>query len=273
MDKKVFKIIVITFLIIAGVAISIIVYARYIGTKNIKVNEIKLVENVPDSFKGFKIVHISDIQYGKTTFSNDLDELKEKINLTKPDIVVLTGDLINKEAKLTDDDKKILIDFLSGINAKINKYVVTGDNDILFDDFNVITKNGGFINLDNSYDKIYNGNLNYIMIYGMGNDSNVNLSVNDENIYKILITHKPDMIDEIVDNFNLILAGHSLNGLVNLPLIGPIFLEDGAKKYNRSSYLINNTKLYISNGIGTNNYSYRLFNKPSFNFYRITNKQ
>ena len=272
MDKKIIKIIVITFLIITIIAISIIIYARYIGTKNIKVNEIKLVENVSDDFKGFKIVHISDIQYGKTTHENELNELKDKINLTKPDIVVLTGDLVNKETNLTEDDKKILINFLSEINAKINKYVVTGDNDN-FDDFDVIIKNGGFINLDNSYDKIYNGSLNYIMIYGMDNNSNVNLEVNEENIYKILIVHKPDMIDSVVDNFNLILAGHSLNGLINLPIFGPLFLEDGAKKYNKNFYLINNTKLYISNGIGTNNYSYRLFNKPSFNFYRITNKQ
>lgn len=271
MDKKIIKIIVVTFLIITIISISIIIYARYIGTKNIKVNEIKLVENIPDDFKGFKIVHISDIQYGKTTFEKELNELKDKINLTKPDIVVLTGDLINKETNLTEDDKKILVDFLSGINAKINKYVVTGDNDN-FDEFDVIIKNGGFINLDNSYEKIYNGSLNYIMIYGMGNDANVNLEVNEENIYKILITHKPDMIDSVVDNFNLILAGHSLNGLVNLPLIGPLFLEDGAKKYNKDFYLINNTKLYISNGIGTNNYSYRLFNRPSFNFYRMAKK-
>lgn len=273
MDKKIIKRIIITFLIITIIAISILVYARYVGTKNIKVNEIKLVENIPDDFKGFKIVHISDIQYGKTTFAQELNELKDKINLTKPDIVVLTGDLINKETNLTEDDKKILIEFLNGINAKINKYFITGDNDVLFSEFNVIMKNGGFTNLDNSYDKIYNGSLNYIMIYGMGNDSNVNLEVNEENIYKILITHKPDMIDSVIDNFNLVLAGHSLNGLVNLPLIGPLFLEDGAKKYNKDFYLINNTKLYISNGIGTNNYSYRLFNRPSFNFYRITNKQ
>lgn len=273
MDKKIIKRIIITFLIITIIAISILVYARYVGTKNIKVNEIKLVENIPDEFKGFKIVHISDIQYGKTTFTQELNELKDKINLTKPDIVVLTGDLINKETNLTEDDKKILIEFLNSINAKINKYFITGDNDVLFSEFNVIMKNGGFTNLDNSYDKIYNGSLNYIMIYGMGNDSNVNLEVNEENIYKILITHKPDMIDSVVDNFNLVLAGHSLNGLVNLPLIGPLFLEDGAKKYNKDFYLINNTKLYISNGIGTNNYSYRLFNRPSFNFYRITNKQ
>ena len=178
MDKKIIKIIIIVFLIITIISISIILYARYIGTKNIKVNEIKLIENIPDEFKGYKIVHISDIQYGKTTLKKELDELKEKINLTKPDIVVLTGDLINKETNLNEDDKQILIDFLNNINA-IKKYVVTGDNDELFDEFDVITKNGGFINLDNNYDKIYNGSNNYIMIYGMGNDSKINLEINE----------------------------------------------------------------------------------------------
>ena len=257
-------------------------YARYIGTKNIRVNEIKLIANeLTDEFKGFKIVHISDIQYGKSTFKKELTELTEKINLTKPDIIVLTGDLINKEASLTDEDITILIDFLKSLNANIKKYAVSGDNDILFSEFDTIIKDGNFINLDNDFDTIYYGNLNYILISGIGNDFNNNSLIDMNNhlkteqapIYTILLVHKPDIIDNIEETFDLVLAGHSLNGLVNLPLIGPLYLEDGAIKYHKEFYQINNTKLYISNGIGTNNYSFRLFNKPSFNFYRMTNKQ
>ena len=81
--------------------ISVLLYARYIGTKNIKTNEIKLVATtLTEEWKGFKIAHISDIQYGKSTNEKDLKKLIEKVNLTKPDIIVLTGDLINSEAIL-----------------------------------------------------------------------------------------------------------------------------------------------------------------------------
>lgn len=281
-EKKWWKIILLILIILTTIIISILLYARYIGTKNIRVNEIKLIANeLTDEFKGFKIVHISDIQYGKSTFKKELTELTEKINLTKPDIIVLTGDLINKEASLTDEDITILIDFLKSLNANIKKYAVSGDNDILFSEFDTIIKDGNFINLDNDFDTIYYGNLNYILISGIGNDFNNNSLIDMNNhlkteqapIYTILLVHKPDIIDNIEETFDLVLAGHSLNGLVNLPLIGPLYLEDGAIKYHKEFYQINNTKLYISNGIGTNNYSFRLFNKPSFNFYRMTNKQ
>ena len=42
-------------------------------------------------------------------------------------------------------------------------------------------------------------------------------------------------------------------------------------KYTNSYYDINNTKFYISNGLGTENISFRLFNKPSINLYRLSN--
>lgn len=287
MDNKVrikwWKVAIFVLVILTIIIIGFLLYARYIGTKNIRVNEIKLVApTLTDEFKGFKIVHISDIQYGKSTFKKELDELSKKINLTKPDIIVLTGDLINKEANLTSEDINILINFLKGLKVSIKKYAVSGDNDSLFAEFDTIIKDGGFINLDNDFDTIYYGKLNYILISGIGNDFNDNSLIDTSNylkdneqipVYKILLVHKPDIIDNVNETYDLILSGHSLNGLVNLPLIGPLYLEDGSKKYHENFYQLENTKLYVSNGIGTNNYSFRLFNKPSFNFYRMTNKQ
>ena len=67
----------------------------------------------------------------------------------------------------------------------------------------------------------------------------------------------------------MILAGHSLNGQIVLPLIGPLIKKDGAKKYISSYYEINNTLLYVSGGIGNSNYEFRLLNHPSINFFRI----
>ena len=274
---------IIIVLILSLSIISVLLYARYVGTKNIKTNEIKLVaSSLTDEWKGFKIVHISDIQYGKSTSEKDLKKLVEKVNLTKPDIIVLTGDLINSEAVLEENDISILTNFLNDLKATMKKYAVSGDNDNFFSEYETIIQNGGFINLDNDFDTIYNGDLNYILISGIGNDFNEN-SLLDMNkflseeekkpLYKILLIHKPDLIDQLEESFDLVLAGHSLNGLVNLPIIGPLYLEDGAKKYYKGFYELENTKLYVSNGIGTNKYSFRLFNHPSFNFYRITNKQ
>ena len=86
--------------------------------------------------------------------------------------------------------------------------------------------------------------------------------------------HKPDdIIDINTKNYNLVLAGHSLNGQIRLPFIGCIGSKPkGAKKYYNPYYKVKESDLYISSGIGTNSSNFRLNNKPSFNLYRIVNK-
>ncbi len=71
------------------------------------------------------------------------------------------------------------------------------------------------------------------------------------------------------DNINLVLAGHSHNGQINIPYIKKLFLPEGSKKYYNNYYKVNNTNLYISSGLGESKINFRLFNKPSINFYRI----
>ena len=91
-------------------------------------------------------------------------------------------------------------------------------------------------------------------------------------IYNILLIHEPDYIKDInYSKYDLILAGHSHGGQVRLPLIGSIYNPNGSKLYHNDYYKINNTDLYISSGLGTSIYDFRLFNRPSFNLYRLTN--
>ena len=91
--------------------------------------------------------------------------------------------------------------------------------------------------------------------------------------YKINIMHYPDDINKIKDyNFDLVLAGHSHNGQIRVPIYGAIMTPTHAKKYYKPYYKINNTNFYISSGIGCSDYNFRLFNRPSYNLYRLTNK-
>ena len=69
--------------------------------------------------------------------------------------------------------------------------------------------------------------------------------------------------------FNLLLAGHSHAGQVRLPFIGAVILPEGAQKYYDSHYKIENSDLYVSNGLGVSNYNFRLFNTPSYSVYRL----
>ena len=91
--KKVIKIIVVLLLL----SISLILYSRYLATSGLKVKEYKVVnDKITDGLYGLKIVHISDIHYGRIVDLNKLETIVEKINLINPDIVVLTGDLFDR---------------------------------------------------------------------------------------------------------------------------------------------------------------------------------
>lgn len=286
-EKKkhpIIKFIIIFILIIA----AILLYSRFIATKGLATKEYKITSSsIQDNFHGFKIVHISDVHYGRTTDKKDLNNMVKEVNLLKPDIVVLTGDLIDKDTKLDDILKGEISEALNSINANVGKYAISGNHDNNFREWESIINDGGFKNLNDTYELIYNDGYTPILLAGLSSNLNNQIDITErynkileyssnENIkelYKILLIHEPDYINNIDhSNFNLILAGHSHNGQVRLPFIGGIILPNGAKKYYKEHYKINNTDLYISSGIGTSGISFRLFNKPSINFYRLTNK-
>lgn len=252
--KKFFLIIlIIIFLIFLS-----IIYCRFKATTGLKVYEYKVTDStIPDSFHGVKVVQFSDIYFGNTVNIDYLNNIVSHINKLNPDIVVFTGDLMNRD--VDDDTKNKIIESLSSINTVIGKYAIKGDSDTDF--FNSIMKSSGFINLSGtSVEVYYKGNTPIIL-------SNVDVP---SELFDILLIHEPDSIDNFENKSNLVLAGHSLNGQINLPIIKKLFLKNGAKKYYNGYYNIDGTPLYVSSGIGTTDFKYRLFNKPSITLYRLT---
>ena len=263
----------------------LLLYSRFIGTTGLNINEYKLkYNNLSKDFYGFKIAHITDIHYGRTINDKELENIVKKINLTKPDLVFFTGDLIDKDTKLTTKNKKNIIEILSKIDVTIDKYYITGNHDYKNKDYDSIMTSAGFRNLNNNYDLIYPKGTDYILISGIstslyGKESSKEKIqstidyLNNSEIkpnYSILLIHEPDIIDSIDFNkFNLVLAGHSHGGQIRLPILGPLYTPPYAKKYYDSHYKISDTNLYISSGIGVSTINYRLNNPPSINFYRI----
>ena len=92
--KKKWKIIFLVILIIA----TLFILLRYIGNMGIKVKEYKIINNNIGNFYGLKIVHVTDLHYGMTN-EKKLKKLVKEINLTKPDIVLFTGDLVDKNTE------------------------------------------------------------------------------------------------------------------------------------------------------------------------------
>ena len=91
-----------------------------------QVRKVKLsYPNLPASFKGLKIVHISDIHSGSFNDKQAVQHGVEKIMALQPDLVLFTGDLVNNTADEMDDYK----DVFSQVKAPMGVYSTLGNHD------------------------------------------------------------------------------------------------------------------------------------------------
>ena len=270
------------FLFLVVIVVTIFLYAKYTGIKGLIVKEYRVKSEIlTNNFSGLKIIHFSDLLYKSTVDKEDVKNLVKRINELKPDIVVFTGDLINKNAKINNEDIEFLEDELESISAKVGKYAIYGDEDYSIESYKTIMEKSKFKILNNSYDEIFYKNNESMFIIGLPSSLKEEIKLEDAfNFYKedekrkfiIVLVHDGKTIrflDESTYEVDLVLGGHSLNGSIVIPYYGGIFIDDGAYKYYQEHYSKGITDIYISSGVGTNKYPYRIFNKPSFNLYRL----
>ena len=270
--------------IIIIISMLFYLYTTYISSKIITVKEERIIsEKLPSNFDGLKIIQISDIHYGSTIFMDDIKKLVSLVNRRKPDLVVFTGDLINKGYKINSKEQENLIKQLKKIKSTIGKYAIMGEEDT--DQFTTIMNQSEFTILNNDYDLIYKDSNTPILLIGLSSSISNNININqgyeyftqpthNSNIYTITLLHEPDNVEEITASYqtDLFLAGHSHNGQVYIPYIGGLFRKEGAEHYINGFYQLENSKLYISSGIGTTGNGFRLFCRPSINFFRLSSK-
>ena len=155
--------------------------------------------------------------------------------------------------------------------VSMTKYYIKGNHDYYFEEIENIFYKSGFETLNNTEDIIYKNDNEFIKIKGYGSSikNDFNYSENNNDDYTISVIHEPDNASLINDS-NLILAGHSHNLQINIPYLKTLFKVNGCMKYYNNYYDLGNTKLYINSGIGTSKSRLRLFNPPTINFYRLT---
>lgn len=275
---KWYKILLFCFFLI----LSIFLYARYIGTTKITVKEIVVNKtNLPNAFYGYKVVQLSDIHYKTTIGRKEFEEVVKKVNKYKPDIVVISGDLLDSNMNYTDNDINNIINNLNDIKCK-HKYIITGEDDNS-DTFKNILEKIDYKLLDNTYETLYNEDYEPITIAGLSTSSEGQSSKDklasieeaidkNESKFNILVIHEPAIVEEInKEYYSLIMAGHTHNGQINIPIIKDFFMPDRANaSYKDLHYEYDNTDLYISPGLGTTGMKARLFNRPTINLYRLT---
>lgn len=278
-DSRVKKIIINSIIVIVIIIISIIMYAKYFGTKGISVLEYRIAdENIPSNFSGVKIIYFSDVLIGSTVNVQDVEIIVNKINELKPDIVLFGGGLISEGYNLKEEDKEKLIELFSNINVTLGKYSVSGyeDNEL----FTEVVDKSGFISLLNNYEYIYKDEEIPICLVGIDSynlgksnlESSFGYIEDKKNCYTIVFTHEADVINKILSlevKPKVILAGNGLGGEINIPFYGSLKKFEGNIDYNLPYEEVRGMKVFVSNGIGTKEYFMRLNNRPTISLFRL----
>jgi len=251
----------------------------YIDNTLIQVSKYEIKSNkIPKEFNKFKIVHLSDFHsYG---FYKDNLKLLKKIDNESPNIIVMTGDMVNKY----DRNFEKFLNLAEALSKKYKIYYILGNHEvrlrkedldfileklkkfgikILVDQKVTIVRKNSHINIYGihiplSYYKVINKPTNAEEVI----DEMLNQCKNDE--YNILLAHNPLYFEAYSkQNVDLILSGHVHGGMIRLPFVGAVLSPERKffPKYSNGIYQINDKKLLVSRGLGHSKNGIRLFNK------------
>ncbi|MDF2607917.1 MAG: calcineurin-like phosphoesterase family protein [Bacillales bacterium] len=231
-------------------------------------------QKTPKNFKGYKIVQLSDLH--NKMFKNNQESLVDKIDKINPDIVVITGDIIDSRRY----DLYPSLTLVKKLAPKYPIYYVTGNHEQRieeFDDLIEMLKANGVVVLSNESVEIeIKGHK--ILLSGVEDpsypadsyDENEQIARNLEKVQNgdllnILLSHRPEHFEQYVEfNFDLVFSGHAHGGQFDLPFIGGVIAPNQGlfPKYTKGVHTKNNTNMVVSRGLGNSIFPFRLFNRP-----------
>ncbi|MDA2392878.1 metallophosphoesterase [Bacillus cereus] len=272
MKKKINRIVMII-CILVGFTIFL-----YLQNNLISITEVKITSSkIPSSFKGYKILQISDLHNKK--FGDNQDVLIQKIKSIDPDIITITGDLIDSKSY----DAEVSMQLIREMVKKYPVYFVTGNHEQWSGKYKSLEKElkkYGVNILRNEHVGIRKGEqeINLLGIddpeFGTGNRDEGNIIIDEikkakiemqPDRYNVLLSHRPEFIKEYTnERLDLVLSGHAHGGQVRLPFIGGLVAPNQGvlPKYTAGLYVEQNTSMVVSRGLGNSIIPQRILNRP-----------
>jgi predicted MPP superfamily phosphohydrolase len=232
-------------------------YPLFIERMTVLTNEYRIaVPNLPAEFSGFRIVHLSDIHHGRLMPLWHIQDIVERANRLKPDLIACTGDYVYRKSR--PDEIDAVWQVLAQLSAHHGVWSVLGNHDHWADTARAdywLKKNGQ--DLRHKTVRIErNGQALWLAGAGdlMADHRNLDrvLEIIPDRDFRILLAHNPDTADSKYSRrIDLILAGHTHGGQVQIPFIGPPFVPVHNKRYvNGVITTSRGGQMFISRGIG-----------------------
>ncbi|WP_226037588.1 metallophosphoesterase [Aquibacillus saliphilus] len=249
----------------------------YFDTNYFKVNEVEFNSNKIQEGSEITIMQISDLH--NKTFVNNNEKLISTVKELDANIIVLTGDMIDRKTEELEDTFD-LIETITSINKHV--YFVSGnhewENAQTEAFFNGLRDRGVTI-LDNKNTQITEESVTLNLV-GVADSSTNHEDINkafaniNDDWYTVLLSHSPDIIKKYNnESADLVLCGHTHGGQVRFPVIGALVapgqgifpeLEKGIYQIEQNRYL------YIDSGLGTSVLPIRFLNQSQLSLITIT---
>lgn len=224
-------------------------------------------EQLGADLEGYRIVQISDLHNVK--FGKNNQKLVDRIRECEPDMIVLTGDLV--DSNHTNVDRAV--QFVDEIVKICPVYYVTGNHEYWLDTSeyeNLMdgVASAGVIILDDQVVEISRGDAKFRLV-GLDDkslaDGTLEALLSDEKELTVVLAHEPQYFARYAGTgVDLVLSGHAHGGQFRLPFVGGIVAPDQGflPKYTAGEYYMNGTEMIVSRGLGNSVIPVRLFNYP-----------
>ena len=234
------------------------------------------LNGLPPAFDGLKIVHLSDLhghEYGEG--NRDLLEL---VRGSKPDLIVVTGDLIDQKSQL-----EMVPALAQGLASIAPTYYVTGNHEWALGTGAVKELKGllarcGVAALSNQYQVLEQGGEK-IVLAGVDDPNGyadqttpeelrTRIQAEAPGLFTVLLAHRNDHFGQYANaGYDFVLSGHGHGGIVRLPFFGGLVGTDRRffPPWDAGVYTLGDSTLFVSRGLGNNTVpfkGFRLFNRP-----------
>ena len=228
---------------------------------------------LPAGFDGYRIVQISDL-HGKE-FGEDNEILLEKTAELDPDLIAITGDVIDDA-----DQMGILEPLAKGLTAIAPTFYVTGNHEwaireaatvkSLMEEYGVTVLSNEYLELERGGDSIVlagiddpNGYADQKTPQELAAEI---VQEQGENVYWLLLAHRNNRFESEYSllGADLVISGHGHGGMIRLPFTDGLISTDRTlfPSYTAGFYAENGSTLFASRGLGNSGPSFRLFNRP-----------
>ena len=265
-----------------GVALAVIFLVLVLwiawGNKALELNTYTITSSrLPKSFDGYRIAHVSDLHNAQ--MGEDNKKLLQMLQEAEPDIIAITGDLIDSRNTKVD----IALQFVQEALKIAPCYYVTGNHEArvnAYDELKNAMASAGVIILEDASREIFISDDSITLLgvndpsfqtdYLLGASESVmnskltNLYTNGER-FTILLSHRPELFETYRDyDIDLILSGHAHGGQFRLPFIGGVVAPNQGwfPEFDAGIYTEGNTNMVVSRGVGNSLFPFRMNNRP-----------